>query len=169
MATKRRPTSRHKGRQRPAKACLQRLPTEPTQPTTPPGFKGVTGEIREHLIACKARFVEDKKRIEKRRRDDPQHRGRTLYSQADVAHEIGIDPSDLSKAFNLKGATSRTLCRIFEYYNAITAESDPLLRLEYEVSKLGVINEDARGLLDKIADAYREYMTTGGADDTTIP
>lgn len=164
MGAKRTSTPRHKGRQRPHKAPLQRLPTESTQPTTPPGFKGVTGETRQHLIECRARFVEDKNRIEKRRREDRSHQGQVLYSQADVAKEIGIDPSDLSKAFNLKGATRRTLFRIFEYYGVLTPATDPLLRLEHEIEKLAVINADARSVLDKLADAYREYMSCGVAD-----
>lgn len=164
MAGKRGSSKRHKGAQASDNAPLQRSPTETTQPTTPPGFKGSTGEIRERLIECRARFVADKKRVEARRRNDKQHRGRVQYSQAEVAGEIGIDPSDLSKAFNLKGATRRTLVRIFDYYGVMTPDTDPVLRLEYEIEKLATINEDARKVVDKLADAYKEYMTCGAGN-----
>ncbi len=71
---------------------------------------------------------------------------------------MGIDPADLSRAFNLRSATPRTLQRIFDYYGLPNEENDPLLRLEHATRKLDVLVDDFKNTADEIAKAHDDYM-----------
>lgn len=107
------------------------------------------GQNYELMLKCKAAFQATKKRTEHRRRNDPAHRGRFVYSQAEEAHEIGVDPADLSRAFSFKPVTPSVRARIFAYYKVAGGES-VVTQAEVVVEELAVVTAEARKVVSEM-------------------